>query len=199
MAEKLEKSEFYFQSVGGLTGQYLPSENDITVGTLMTSRGLFPANLRPNMKKFIENDSSTTTRHFKYICWLKQVETEPYYLLTLVKSPEKYPDWVIESGCFKFQGLIESVTVKEVVLLVRRNYKSYPTEEQMENSQTYITINNCPKGIRKGQFWHIEALLSEGKLNQIKSHRIADARQTKKLLAQQKEMFFQNRALAKGS
>ncbi|MGK7892643.1 MAG: hypothetical protein AB4372_03060, partial [Xenococcus sp. (in: cyanobacteria)] len=91
------------------------------------------------------------------------------------------------------------VTATEVVLLVRRNYKSYPTEEQMENSQTYITINNCPKGIRKGQFWHIEALLSEGKLNQINSHRLADARQTKKLLAQQKEMFFKNRELAKGS
>ena len=197
MTEQVEKSEFYFQSVGGLTGQYLPSSEDIAVGTLITSRGLFPANLVPYTKKFIENFPKATTKRFKYICWLKQWDTEPYYLFTLLKSPKKYPDWVIESGCFKLRGLIESVTAKEVVLLVQRNYKSRPTEEQIEQSISHIKIDNCPKGIRKGQFWQIDAMLEEGKLNHLTSHRIADARQTKKLLAEQKEMFLQSRGLVK--
>ncbi len=197
MTEQVEKSEFYFQSVGGLTGQYLPSEEDITVGTLMTSRGLFPANLDPYTKRFIENFPKAIEKRIKYICWLKQWSSEPYFLFTLVKTPKKYPDWIQESGYFKLRGLIEQVTGKEVLLLVQRNYKSRPTEKQIEKSISHITIRNCPKSIRKGQFWQIEAMLESGKLNHLSSRRIADARQTKKLLAEQKERFLKSRGLLK--
>ena len=193
MTEPTEESEFYFQSIGALTGQYFPSEDDLAVGTLMSELGIFPANLRPSVQNFIENCPWVLTRSVRYLCWLKQIDTEPYYLLTLMKCPKKYPDWVQGSGWFNLQGLIEEVRVKEIVLLVQRNYKSRPTEEQLANSRTYIRIYNCPKGLRKGQFWRIEVMLFEGKLNHLNSHRIADARETKKVLAQRKEMFLQRR------
>lgn len=197
MTEQETRSEFYFQSIGGLTGQYLPSGDDITVGSLITSRGLFPANLDPYTQRFIENDPQATERRIKYICWLKEWSSEPYFLFTLVKRVWKYPDWLPESGWFKIRGLVEQVSGKEVVLLVQRNYKSRPTEKQIKQSISHITIDNCPKNIRKGQFWQIEAMLEAGKLNYLNSRRIADARQTKKLLAQQKDKFLKSRGLLK--
>lgn len=197
MTEQETRSEFYFQSVGGLTGQYLPSGDDIAVGTLITSRGIFPANLMPYTQRFIEHSSWVTTKRVKYICWLNQIDTEPYFLLKLVKTLKTYPDWLPESGWFNIRGLVEQVSGKEVVLLVQRNYKSRPTEKQIEKSRFHIKIHNCPKKIRKGQFWQIEAMLEAGKLNYLNSRRIGDARQTKKLLAEQKEKFLESRGLLK--
>lgn len=164
MTEPTEESEFYFQSIGALTGQYFPSEDDLAVGTLMSELGIFPANLRPSVQNFIENCPWVLTRSVRYLCWLKQIDTEPYYLLTLMKCPKKYPDWVQGSGWFNLQGLIEEVRVKEIVLLVQRNYKSRPTEEQLANSRTYIRFTIVRKGSGKGNFGGLRSCYSRENL-----------------------------------
>ena len=118
MTEQTKELKVYFQSVGVLRGQYLPSEADITIGTLITTRGIFPANLMPSLGKFIEDYPSATTERLRYICWLKGVDTKPYYMLKLKRVNKFGPSWLRRSGRFRVQGLVEKVNQNEVTAVI---------------------------------------------------------------------------------
>ncbi len=199
MTEHVDISKLYFQNVGGLTGKYLPSAEDETVGTLITSHGLFPVHLNLSIQNFFETFPWAKKKPFQYLCWLKPLNTEPYYTFRLTKAVKYYPDWLKESGWFKLQGVIESVAGKQIVIRTQQNYRPNRTEEEVEQSITHVTIYNCPQTIRKGQFWQIQVKLEDGQLNHLTSYRIADARQTKKLLPLKKEMDLKKKKLLKAS
>ena len=176
-----------FQSVGGVEGIYLPSQDIPKHGSLLTDYGIFPAETSKRVRqKFpkiaghpIEEKGE---KKFKFITWVIGTEEPPYYKLDLRLIYLEFPEWVKHDNWFILQGTIAERQGEKVVLRMQQNYWLKYSEEKIKASVNYIPIKNCPSNVRKSQFWKFTASFSDGFLNCQTAQRLADAKETKKVL-----------------
>ena len=178
-----------FQSIGGVEGIYLPSQENSKVGTLLTDYGVFPAEVSKRIvRKFslitghpISKSNSST--RLKYVAWVIGIESAPYYRLDLRSIHDEFAEW-IEGGdnWFYLQGIVAERTPEVVSLRMQRNYWQSYTEEKIEASINYLKIKNCPSSVRKSQFWKFAVSFKTGFLHCLTGERLADASTTKKII-----------------
>ena len=184
-----EPKKIGFQSTGGVEGLYLPSEQDLTEGTLLTDHGMLPATISPQIvkgfqrsKPFDKKYTFLLKKRSLYVCWLLGEEKPPYYSLNLRTLRKEFPHWIPHSNWFYLQGVIAARSREEVLLKIQRNRYSDVTEEDIQASVSYLKIRNCPGNVRPSQFWQFTATFEEGFLKCQTGERLADARKTKILL-----------------
>ena len=177
-----------FQSIGGVEGVYLPSQENPKYGTLLTDYGVFPTEtsqqVRRTYRKFAGHqisESSDQTR-LKFITWLKGIDESPFYSLDLRSIQNDFPYWIEGSNWFYLQGLIAERTKEVVSLKMQRNYWQNYTEEMIANSINYLKIKNCPNNVKTSQFWKFTVSFRDGFLHCLTGERLADAATTKKII-----------------
>ena len=177
-----------FQSIGGVEGIYLPSNDDSEYGTLLTNYGVFPAEVSKRIiKKFPKVtghkiSEAKSQKRLKYLAWLIGTESEPFYRLDLRSIHDEFPEWIKKDNWFYLQGIIQERTPDLVSLKMQRNnWKSY-TEEEILSSINYLKIKNCPSKVRKSQFWKFAVNFQDGFLSCLTGERLADAATTRKII-----------------
>lgn len=177
-----------FQSIGGIEGIYLPSQENPKIGTLLSDYGVFPAEtskqVRRTYSRFTGHDLSKSEKQtrLRFIAWVKGHETSPFYSLDLRSIHDKFPYWIKGENWFYLQGIIAERTTEMVSLRMQRNYWQNYTEEKIASSINYLKIKNCPSSVRRSQFWKFTVSFRDGFLHCLTSERLADARTTKKIL-----------------
>lgn len=177
-----------FQSIGGVEGIYLPSQENSEYGTLLTDYGVFPAEVSKRIiKKFPKitgspiSEANSGTR-LKYLTWLIGIESAPYYRLDLRSIHNEFPEWIKGDNWFYLQGIVAERTPELVSLKMQRNYWQSYSEEEIEASINYLKIQNCPSSVRKSQFWKFAVGFTDGFLHCLTAERLADASTTKKII-----------------
>ena len=177
-----------FQSIGGVEGIYLPSQEDPEYGTLLTDYGVWPTEVSKRIiKKFPKftghpiSEASSQTR-LKFIAWVIGIESAPYYRLDLRSIHDRFPDWIESENWFYLQGIVNERNSGKVSLRMQRNYWQNYHPEAIANSINYLQIKNCPSNVRTSQFWKFTASFTEGFLHCLTGERLADAPTTKKIL-----------------
>lgn len=177
-----------FQSIGGVEGIYLPSQEDSEYGTLLTDYGVFPAEVSKRIiKKFSKITGSSISEanggtRLKYLTWLIGIESAPYYRLDLRSIHDEFPEWIKGDNWFYLQGIVAERTPDLVSLKMQRNYWQSYTEEEIISSINYLKIKNCPSQVRKSQFWKFAVCFTDGFLQCLSAERLADASTTKKII-----------------
>ena len=177
-----------FQSIGGIEGVYLPSQENPEYGTILTDYGIIPAEVSKRIiKKFPKitghpiTESSGKTR-LKYLAWVIGIEKTPYYRLDLRSIHDRFPEWIEGENWFYLQGIVAERTPDLVSLKMQRNYWQSYTAEEIETSINYLKIKNCPSNVRKSQFWKFAVSFKDGFLHCLTAKRLADASTTKKII-----------------
>ncbi|MGB5635330.1 MAG: hypothetical protein WBM44_12775 [Waterburya sp.] len=177
-----------FQSIGGVEGIYLPSQENPKYGTLLTDYGIFPAETSKQVRRTFPrfaghpiSEPKNETR-LRFLAWLKGQLEPPYYSLELRLLREQFPEWVKGDNWFYFQGIIAERTSERVLVRMQRNHWKGITDEQVEASVNYLPIKDCPSNVKKSQFWKFTASFSGGFLHCQTAERLADASSTKKIL-----------------
>ena len=177
-----------FQSIGGIEGIYLPSQENPKYGTLLTDYGIFPTETSKQVRrtfprfaghKISEADNQT---RLKFSAWIKGHQEGSLYSLDLRSILNEFPYWIESENWFYLQGIVEERTSSEVSLRMQRNYWQNFTKESIASSINYLKIKNCPSNVRKSQFWKFTVCFREGFLHCLTGERLADARMTKKIL-----------------
>ncbi|MBE9044530.1 hypothetical protein IQ255_08945 [Pleurocapsales cyanobacterium LEGE 10410] len=186
IADMVEK--IAFQSIGGVEGIYLPSQEDLKYGTLLTDYGVFPAEVSKRIiRKFPQftgypiSEASNQTR-LKYTAWVIGTDEPPYYRLDLRSIYNEFPEWIKGDNWFYLQGIIAERTLEVVSLRMQRNYWQEYKEETIALSVNYLKLKNCPKSVRSSQFWKFTVSFRERFLCCLTGERLADAPTTKKIL-----------------
>ncbi|MDJ0592324.1 MAG: hypothetical protein QNJ72_20410 [Pleurocapsa sp. MO_226.B13] len=186
IADMVEK--IAFQSIGGVEGIYLPSQDHLKYGTLLTDYGVFPAEtskqVRRTFPRFAGHDLSESGQQtrLRFIAWLKGHQTSPFYSLDLRSIHDKFPYWIEGDNWFYLQGIVHERTPKIVSLRMQRNYWQNYTSEAIASSVNYLKIKNCPSSVRTSQFWKFTVSFKEGFLHCLTGERLADASTTRKIL-----------------
>ncbi|NJK57597.1 MAG: hypothetical protein HC939_17130 [Pleurocapsa sp. SU_5_0] len=177
-----------FQSIGGVEGIYLPSQENPKYGTLLTDYGIFPTKVSKRIiKKFPTitghpiSEASNETK-LKYLTWLIGTEEAPYYRLELRSIHDEFPEWIKGDNWFYLQGIIHERTPEMVCLKMQRNHWQSYTEETITSSINYLKIQNCPSNVRRSQFWKLTVSFQDGLLHCQTAERLADSSTTKKIL-----------------
>ncbi len=177
-----------FQSIGGVEGIYLPSEDNLRQGSILTDYGIFPAEISKQVKRKLPQftghpiEDPQSNKRLRFLAWVKGESEHPYYSLELRLLREQFPEWVEGDNWFYFQGIITERTSKRVLLRMQRNPWKEVTAEQLEKSINYLQLKNCPGNVRKSQFWKFTACFKEGFLNCQTAEMLANATETKKIL-----------------
>lgn len=176
-----------FQSVGGVEGLYLPSQKNPKYGSLLTDYGIFPAETSQRVRQRFSKIAGHPIeekgeRKFKFITWVIGTEEPPSYKLDLRSIYLEFPEWVKHDNWFILQGTIAERTSERVLVRMQQNHWLNYNQEKVEASVNYIPIKNCPNNIRKSQFWRFTASFGDGFLNCQTAERLADAKETKKVL-----------------
>lgn len=177
-----------FQSIGGVEGIYLPSQEEPKYGTLLTDYGVFPAEVSKRIiKKFPKitghpiSEANGETR-LKYVAWVIGIEENPYYRLDLRSIRDQFAEWIEGDNWFYLQGIVAERTPEVVSLRMQRNYWQSYTEEGIEASINYLKIKNCPTNVKKSQFWKFSVSFRDGFLHCLSGERLADASTTRKIM-----------------
>lgn len=177
-----------FQSIGGVEGIYLPSQENPKYGSFLTDYGLFPAETSKQVRRTFPrfagcpiSEADNQTR-LKFITWLKGIEEKPFYSLDLRSIHNKFPEWIEGENWFYLQGIIHERTPEIVYLRMQHNYWQNYTEEKIASSINYLKIKECPSSVRASQFWKFTVSFREGFLHYLTGERLADAPTTKKIL-----------------
>lgn len=176
-----------FQSVGGVEGIYLPSQEEPKYGSLLTDYGIFPAEVSKRVRqKFPRIAGHPIEEKGKnkllFLTWVIGIEEPPYYRLDLRSIHQEFSEWGKQDNWFYLQGIIAERTGERVLLRMQQNYWQNYSEEKVLASVNYIPLKNCPSTIRKSQFWKFTASFRDGFLNCQTAQRLADATETKKVL-----------------
>ena len=177
-----------FQSIGGVEGIYLPSQENPKDGTLLSDYGVFPAEtskqVRRTYSRFTGHNLSKANgqRRLKYIAWVIGIESAPYYRLDLRLLKKEFPEWIGGENWFYLQGIVAERSPEMVSLRMQRNYWQNYTEEAIASSINYLKIKNCPSSVRTSQFWKFTVSFKEGFLHCLSGERLADASTTRKIL-----------------
>lgn len=187
IARKKMVEKIAFQSLGGVEGIYLPSQDNPKYGSLLTDYGIFPAEtskqLRRKFPKIAEHPiEEQKGERLRFLTWVIGTKEPPFYLLDLRSVHLKFPEWVKHDNWFTLQGIISERTSERVLLRMQRNYWQNYAEEQILASINYIQILNCPKNIRQSQFWKFTASFNDGFLHCQTAERLATATETNKIL-----------------
>ena len=177
-----------FQSIGGVEGIYLPSQDNLKYGTLLTDYGVFPAETSKQVRRtFFRfaghpiSEANGSTR-LNFIAWVKGNQESPYYSLDLRSIHDKFPYWIKGDNWFYLQGIVAERTPELVSLRMQRNYWQNYTEETIASSINYLKIKSCPSSVRTSQFWKFTVCFRDGFLYCLTGERLADATATKKIL-----------------
>ena len=176
-----------FQSIGGVKGIYLPSQENPKYGSLLTDYGIFPAEVSKRIRQKFPKIAGhpleeKSERRFKFITWVMGTEEPPYYRFDLRLIYLEFPEWVKHDNWFIIQGIIAERTSERVSVRMQQNYWQNYSEEKIRASVNYIPILNCPSNIRKSQFWKFTTSFRDGFLHCLTAERLADATETKKVL-----------------
>ena len=177
-----------FQSVGGVEGIYLPSQENPKYGSLLTDYGIFPAEVSQQVRRTSPKivgfsiESEKSDKRLRFLTWIIGTEEPPYYKLDLRSIHLEFPEWVKHDNWFILQGIIAERTPDRVLLRMQLNYWQNYSEEKIRASVNYIQILNCPSQCRKSQFWKFAACFRDGFLYCQTARRLADATETKKIL-----------------
>ena len=177
-----------FQSIGGVEGLYLPSQENPKYGSLLTDYGIFSAETSKQVRRTFPrfaghpiSESKGSTK-LKFLTWVIGTKEPPYYRLDLRSVHLEFPEWVKHDNWIYLQGIIAERTPEIVSLRMQLNYWQNYSEEQILASINYLQIKNCPSNVRKSQFWKFTASFRDGFLNCQTAERLADATETKKIL-----------------
>lgn len=177
-----------FQSVGGVEGIYLPSQDNPKYGSLLTDYGIFPAETSKQVRRTFPRFAGHPISEHKdqkkllFLTWVIGTEEPPYYKLDLRSIHREFSEWIERDNWFTLQGIIAERTSERVLLRMQYNYWQNYSEEKIRASVNYIPIKNCPSNIRKSQFWKFTASFCDGFLNCQTAQRLANATETKKIL-----------------
>lgn len=177
-----------FQSIGGVEGIYLPSQENPKYGTLLTDYGILPAEtseqVRRTFPRFAGHHISEpkNEKRLRFLTWVIGTEEPPYYSLDLRSIHLCFPEWIRHDNWFHIQGIINERTPSEVVVRMQQNPWKELTPSQVEKSINYLRIKNCPSNVKASQFWHFIVSFDNGFLSCQKSERLANATETKKIL-----------------
>lgn len=177
-----------FQCIGGIEGIYLPSQENLKYGTLLTDHGIFPTETSKQVRrtfarfaghKISETDNQT---RLKFVTWVKGIDRNPFYSLDLRSIQNEFAYWIEGENWFYIQGVIAERSSETVSLRMQRNYWQNCTEEDIAASVHYLKIRNCPSNVRRSQFWKFTASFRDGFLHCLSGEKLADATTTKKIL-----------------
>ncbi|MDJ0573324.1 MAG: hypothetical protein QNJ53_30405, partial [Pleurocapsa sp. MO_192.B19] len=177
-----------FQSIGGVEGIYLPSKENPKYGTLLTDYGIFPAETSKRVREKLfkkadsNSDKSLIEKRLKFLAWIKGSDESPYYSLDLRSIHDTWDDWIKEDNRFHLQGLISERTPERVLLRIQRNHWQGITPTEIEQSISHLQIKNCPKNVKKSQFWYFRVSIVDGMLHCTESQQLANAKDTKRIL-----------------
>ena len=163
----------YFRSSGLLRGKYLPSDNDLSQGILMTDQGLFPAICHENFLNFLTKNNRKNPKQknfqkkYNFLCYVYGLSEPPYYRFRLLDrfSKSRIPSTFSETNTFLSQGIVTERSSEKVILKVQKNIRPNRNSEEIENSVNYLIIKNCPGKVRNSQFWFFRSHLEDGFLN----------------------------------
>lgn len=160
----------YFRSSGLILGKYLPSEDDLSQGILMTEEGLFPALLNEYLLRFLTKKQAPKFKkeNFKlkhhFFCQVHGLAEAPYYRFYLIDrfGKSKLPELFPENNTFLSRGIVTKRDGKEIILRVQKNIRPNRNSQEIEDSINYLIIKNCPGKVRNSQFWSIRSCLKDG-------------------------------------
>ncbi len=176
----------FYRSSGLILGTYLPSEDDLSQGILMTEQGLFPTIATENILKFLTKNpqKKTIKRKHHFICYVRGLPEAPYYQLYLINRAGKnnLPELFSENNTFLSQGIVTSRSRERVILRVQKNPIPSRTSQEIQDSINYLEIKNCPGQVRTSQFWSFRSHLQDGFLHCQSGELLANAKVAKSYL-----------------
>ena len=176
----------FYRSSGLICGTYLPSEDDLSQGILMTEQGLFPAILTEAILKFLTKNpkKKTIKRKHHFICYVRGLPQAPYYQLYLINRAGKtnLPELFSENNTFLSQGIVTERSKERVILRVQKNPIPSRTSQEIQDSINYLEIKDCPGKVRTSQFWSFRSRLQDGFLHFQSGELLANAKVAKSYL-----------------
>ena len=194
----MDKPIFY-RSIGIIKGLYLPSNENLNNGSLLTEQGLFPATLKEDLALFLnkkqgkKGTAKTKTKIEKqhnFVGWLSGLPEAPYYQFYLINrigiraKPKKIPHLFVKEDTNKFitQGFIKNSSKGKVLIRIQKNPRPERSSLEIANSINYLKILNCPGSIRNSQFWLIESHFKDGMLYYNSGEILAYAKDAKRYI-----------------
>lgn len=179
-------SPIFFRSTGLIRGTYLPSDNTLTEGILLTDVGLFPATANESIRRFFKKHSKKKTLRVKhhFICWVRGIPDPPYYLLAITSrtGQNNLPEIFPVNNSFVCQGIVTERSRERVILRVQMNARPDRSPDVIKESINHLEIRDCPGKVRTSQFWQFRSTFSEGFLRCQSGELLANATTTKKFI-----------------
>ncbi len=176
----------FYRSSGLLFGKYLPSENDLSQGILMTDQGLFPTIVTESILKFFTRDSKNKTvkKKHHFVFYVRGLSEAPHYQFYLISRSSKnnLPKLFSENNTFLSQGIVTERTTERVILRVQKNPLPDRTSQDIQDSINYLEIRGCPGKVRTSQFWSFRSHLQDGFLHFQSGELLANAKTAKPYL-----------------
>ena len=174
----------FYRSSGILFGTYLPSEEDIFQGVVMSEQGLFPVSISKYLLKFFNLKPENIRRKHHFYCWAYGLPEAPHYRFHLIgrTGKDKISELYSEKNIFLSQGIITERNSEQVIIRVQKNLRPYRTSEEIEKSINYLIIKNCPGKVRNSQFWSFRNRLQDGFLHFESGEILATAKIAKSYL-----------------
>ena len=179
-----------YRSSGLILGTYLPSEDDLSQGILMTEQGLFPAICHEDLLKFLtkknrqnpKKENIQKKHHFLF--YARGLAEAPYYQFYLINryGSTKLPELFSENNSFLSQGIVTERDSEKVILRIQKNIRPERTQKEIEDSLHYLIIKNCPGKVRNSQFWSFRSRLQDGFLHFQSGELLATAKLAKSYL-----------------
>ena len=193
--------ELYFRSTGLIKGTYLPSSEDVAIGSIITEQGIFPAELDECTVKFFnrcaekqkrkkQSGRPAIAKEHNFICWVYGLDKLPYYKFRLVgrigakkRAVEtEFSKLLPEDNFFITKGVIIEKNKGEVIQRIQKNYHADRTNQEIAESANDLKIVDCPGKVRNSQFWEFKSSFSDGLLHCQSAKLLAYAKEAKKLL-----------------
>ncbi len=155
----------FYRSSGLIVGTYLPSEDDLSHGILITEQGLFPATVNEQILRFLTRNpkKKTIKRKHPFICFVAGLTEPPYYQFYLIgrKGKRTKNKLFRRPNRFLTQGIVTQRSPEKVILRVQKNPTPERTSQEIEESINYVEIRGCPGLVRSSQFWLLRSNLKE--------------------------------------
>lgn len=152
--------EFFYQSWGLVTGIYVPSPDDVRIGTILTDTGSYPAHVNIKIKTLAHEKilkSLLSGEEQVFSVWLRTFKTEPYLLYKIVSftTQDKYLNSEVAHQQFIVSGQLiscrEGEQARELIIKIRPNQnhlnskfelKPFPIQLLDSGKNKYTVGNN---------------------------------------------------------
>jgi hypothetical protein len=173
------KREFFYQSWGLVTGIYVPSNDNVRIGTILTDTGSYPAHVNIKIKtlvheKILKNLLSGEEQVFSV--WLRTFKNEPYLLYKIVSftTQDKYLNSEVAHQQFIVSGQLISCrtreSARELIIKIRPNQnhlnskfelKPFPIRLQ-DSSENQYTVGNNYRFLAQQEQMELKVIRVEG-------------------------------------